>query len=246
MTTKKQPGRELRGGLSRYIWCLDCREGVGLENEPDTLKLGAVRSSDVFCDRCGEYLPKGVDAVAVSFWNEPEAYRPWEHEYLVTLEPEPQIDERPSGFPGQGEADGRSSEPTPGKVGTHETEWTVISTYTRRQAIADGVLIDVTPTAREAGFRYPVAVTCGVWAECIAVPAGVEWQDEAGRLWDVLSMLVFASRQSTPEPLSEIRYKLHVQNDDRDGVPPLVELVAVCGPDDDGSPCVTIMLPGED
>ena len=32
----------------------------------------------------------------------------------------------------------------------------VIFTYTRAQAIADGVLIDVSKLAREASFRYPV------------------------------------------------------------------------------------------
>ena len=34
----------------------------------------------------------------------------------------------------------------------------VIFTYTRKQAIEDGVLIDVSEMAMEAGFRYPVAV----------------------------------------------------------------------------------------
>ena len=34
----------------------------------------------------------------------------------------------------------------------------VIYAYTRRDAIADGVLIDVTETAREAGIRFPVGL----------------------------------------------------------------------------------------
>lgn len=34
--------------------------------------------------------------------------------------------------------------------------------YTRKQAIEDGVLIDVTETAKEAGFKVPVAVTCAL------------------------------------------------------------------------------------
>jgi hypothetical protein len=33
----------------------------------------------------------------------------------------------------------------------------VISVYTRQDAINDGVLVDVTETAKEMGFRYPVA-----------------------------------------------------------------------------------------
>jgi hypothetical protein len=34
----------------------------------------------------------------------------------------------------------------------------VIHRYTRADAIRDGVLIDVTAVAREAGLRYPVAI----------------------------------------------------------------------------------------
>ena len=62
----------------------------------------------------------------------------------------------------------------------------IISTYTRAQAIEDGVLIDVSPIAKEAGFEWPVAMTAGAWADCVA------WsdrdsqtqvhQDQSGRL----------------------------------------------------------------
>jgi len=38
----------------------------------------------------------------------------------------------------------------------------VIYGYSREQAIADGVLIDVSELAREAGFRILVAVTAAV------------------------------------------------------------------------------------
>jgi hypothetical protein len=51
-------------------------------------------------------------------------------------------------------------------------------------------LIDVSPTAREAGFKYPVALTAAAWAKCVAVPPGALCQDEAGRLWDVLTSAI--------------------------------------------------------
>jgi hypothetical protein len=35
----------------------------------------------------------------------------------------------------------------------------LIHSYSRAEAIADGVLVDVTPVAREAGIRFPVALT---------------------------------------------------------------------------------------
>ena len=54
----------------------------------------------------------------------------------------------------------------------------------------DGFLIDVSETAKDAGFRFPMAVTSAVWMKCIEVPESCEGeQDEAGRLWDILNML---------------------------------------------------------
>ena len=41
-----------------------------------------------------------------------------------------------------------------------------ISVYTRRQAIDDGVLVDVTEWANEAGFSLPAVVTRAVWEDC--------------------------------------------------------------------------------
>jgi hypothetical protein len=55
--------------------------------------------------------------------------------------------------------------------------WEVVHRYGRRQAIADGVLVDVTATAREAGFRYPVALTRAVWDNYVRVPPGVSGED---------------------------------------------------------------------
>jgi hypothetical protein len=62
----------------------------------------------------------------------------------------------------------------------------LIHSYTRADALRDGVLVDVSAVAREAGFRYPVALTRAAWERCVTVPPGVPCQDEPGRLWDVL------------------------------------------------------------
>jgi len=120
----------------------------------------------------------------------------------------------------------------------------LIHRYTRQQAIADGVLTDVSETAREAGFKYPVALTAAVWAKCVTIPPGVLGQDEAGRLWDVLWMLRCAIRISADGP--EVQFVLHVRNSNRDCLPPLVSLKALCGPGDQGEPVLTVMLPDED
>jgi hypothetical protein len=120
----------------------------------------------------------------------------------------------------------------------------LIHRYTRADAIRDGVLIDVSATAKEAGFRWPVALTSAAWERCVTVPPGVECQDEAGRLWDVLWLLRLAVGRSDGGP--EVRFGVHVRDDNRERTPPLVRLKAVCGPGDAGEPVVTVMLPEED
>src|SRR5947208_8328839 len=71
----------------------------------------------------------------------------------------------------------------------------IIHRYTRADALRDGVLVDVSATAREAGIRYPVALTRAAWERCVSIPPGVACQDEAGRLWDVLFLLALAARR---------------------------------------------------
>jgi hypothetical protein len=119
----------------------------------------------------------------------------------------------------------------------------VIHSYTRQQAIEDGVLVDITPIAEEAGLKFPVALTRGVYESYVAVPPGVRGQDVEGRLWDLLWLLNLAIRCQRPQgPV--LHYELLVRNDNRKARK--VELKAVCGPADDGSPCLTVMHPWED
>jgi hypothetical protein len=120
----------------------------------------------------------------------------------------------------------------------------LIHRYSREDALRDGVLVDVSATAREAGFCWPVALTCAFWERCVRVPAGVVCQDEAGRLWDVCWMLACAIRRGGSA--AEVRFGVYVRNDNRERTPPLVRLKAACGPGDKGEPVVTVMLPTED
>jgi hypothetical protein len=118
----------------------------------------------------------------------------------------------------------------------------VIYSYTRNQAIEDGVLVDVTKLAREVGWVTPVALTRTVWDRYVKVPDGVVGQDVTGRLWDVLWMCrMQAHSLCGGEP--EMLFTLHVRNDNREGTPPLVTLKAHCGWDDRVA-VVTIMLLG--
>jgi len=121
----------------------------------------------------------------------------------------------------------------------------VISVYTRTQAIEDGELVDVSETAREAGIKFPVAMTRAVWVKYVEVPEGVTCQDERGRLWDILWMFRSAAARFDGDTLL---FKLYVRNHNRERLTSrdLVTLKAVCGPGDTPEPVITIMLPDED
>ncbi len=122
----------------------------------------------------------------------------------------------------------------------------IIFCYSRSQAIADGVQVEVTKTAHEAGIKFPVFITRGVFELCVAIPPGVSCQDEAGRLWDVVWMLRFAILRARPG-VQRIPVALYVRNSDTER-PRLVKLIATVGPldIDDPQPAITVMLPEED
>ena len=121
----------------------------------------------------------------------------------------------------------------------------LVYSYTRAQALADGVQVEVTTTAKEAGISFPVFLTRTVFEAYVTVPPEVSGQDETGRLWDIVWMLRFAILRARPG-VQRIPVALYVRNDNRR--PRLIKLVATCGPldIDDPQPAITVMLPDED
>ena len=121
----------------------------------------------------------------------------------------------------------------------------IIYSYTRAQAVADGVQVDVTKVAQEAGIKFPMFLTRTVFDAYVAVPPDVTGQDEAGRLWDVVWMTRFGILRARPG-VDRIPVALYVRNDNR--AAKLVKLVAQCGPldMDDPQPAITVMMPDED
>ena len=143
----------------------------------------------------------------------------------------------------------------------------ILDIYTRRQAIEDGVLVQLSgpgyqgdpwipAMVAEAGFRYPVAMTTTAFCRYVSPLEGDDeklapCQDIKGRLWDVLWMLKLAIRRGLGGEIVRfcLRVVPNVPADYAKPNPPKpkpVQLKCVCGPDDDGSPCLTIMLPEED
>jgi hypothetical protein len=117
----------------------------------------------------------------------------------------------------------------------------IIHAYNREQAIADGVLMDVTPTAREAGFKVPVALTSAVHARLM--PSEIDaslGQSFEGRLWDVLMVLRYcAGNVDTDTVLLRV---IIAENDEQHDI----HLKAHIGPGDNAEPVVTIMFEHED
>jgi hypothetical protein len=122
----------------------------------------------------------------------------------------------------------------------------VIFSYSRTDAIADGQLLDFSGLAREAGFKIPLAVTETVYAYLDPSPElADEGQSFTGRLWDVLNVLRYTISKAKARNTDTILFKvLFLMSAGADPVP--IELQAICGPGDDGSPVLTILLPEED
>lgn len=130
-----------------------------------------------------------------------------------------------------------------------DDEPVLVFSYSRAQALEDGVLVDVSQVAAEAGLAYPTAITAAAWADCVAWSpedsARQTTQDEAGRLWDVLWMARMGMRRASGR--SECLFKLYrVPRGGRGHMPRLTTLKVVCGPGDTLDPVLTLMLPEED
>lgn len=124
----------------------------------------------------------------------------------------------------------------------------IIHSYSRKQAIEDGVLVDLSSgafekLAKEAGFRFPVACTSRSFQACMEMTkastrAGCSLE---GRVWDVLYMLKLQLR-GVKGPICHFQ----VMAVTRSVRPFLVRLKAVCGPGDNLEPVITIMMEDED
>ncbi len=121
----------------------------------------------------------------------------------------------------------------------------IIHSYSRGQALKDGVQVNVSKAAREAGIRFPVYLTREVFDKYVVVPKGVESQHENARLWDLVWCLRNAIRRS-PKDAERIPFKIYVRNDNDRAR--LVDLFASCGPKDidDPKPAITVLLPDQD
>jgi hypothetical protein len=111
--------------------------------------------------------------------------------------------------------------------------WEVISVYTRAQAIEDGVLALVPPTT-PTPFKVPVAITAPLWAE-IERGVGKNMPVLNARIWDVCCAAAQAAVRA-PDGETDVFFRVKVGR-------AVLHLWSNCGPDDDGSPCITLGFP---
>lgn len=128
------------------------------------------------------------------------------------------------------------------EVGAKESVFgEVIFAYSRKQAIEDGVLVDVSERAREAGFKWPFAMTAEVWGLIEDIPESHSYEDIQGRLWDVLMTALFGVSASQ-EKGQALFFDMILHQRDSDQI----RLKLIAGPGDLGEPVLTLMLPNQD
>jgi hypothetical protein len=124
----------------------------------------------------------------------------------------------------------------------------LIYSYSREEAINDGVLVDVTNTAKEAGFICSVALTQSVNEAINEIPKGFEWQDEKGRLWDLINILFYSVRFNKNKSIITFKVLMphcFYNNKGKKIIEDKLNLKCVAGPGDKGELVLTVMLPHE-
>jgi hypothetical protein len=117
----------------------------------------------------------------------------------------------------------------------------LIDSYSRAQAIADGTLVDVTQMAKQAGIKYPVAITQAVDASINGAVAKNR-SDYQGILSDVLTCFRFSAVKNQNDTLN---FNVLIWDNETQGNK-LNMFKAVVGPADTPAPVITISFPSED
>lgn len=119
------------------------------------------------------------------------------------------------------------------------TEADVVFSYTRREALEDGVLYDLNKIIpiEESGYKYPIACTATVWgiinkvAKSKTTASSIE-----GIVWDILWM---SQKCKKKEWKTGCLFQVKIGKSWK-------MLKIECGPGDNGEPVLTIMFPEED
>jgi len=122
----------------------------------------------------------------------------------------------------------------------------IISSYSRKQAVEDGVLIDLSDIACPLFWIWPVACTAGVWQQLVACGVDPEKESESGATYArrAKQLIVNSWEAAQAQRNDGERPDILKFIADTDAGSTLVW--ARVTPGDDGKPVVTIMLISED
>ena len=123
----------------------------------------------------------------------------------------------------------------------------IIYSYSRAQAITDGVLVDLSHKACKHGFKIPFACTDTVWQEIAWTEndkAG-SGQSTDGRLSDLLHMAILAAAGAKDANQVEVKVLLVPRSGDS-MIGKLHIYKLHIGPGDKGEPVITLMQLNED
>jgi hypothetical protein len=142
----------------------------------------------------------------------------------------------------------RPTEPIPPAV-EHPLFGPVIYSYTRAQAIEDGVLVNLgmfvsegRPVLELVGIRFPVALTAAAYGLVMGEGEGPELLLTDVITRRVLYFLAVLKRAVLAHRGDPTIIEFTCTNAD---LKPIA-LKAICGPGDNGEPVITVMLPLED
>jgi hypothetical protein len=113
----------------------------------------------------------------------------------------------------------------------------LIFSYSRAQAIRDGVLVDVSSRAKSLGYRFPVALTAALYD---SVTDGATDEAERAARLDLLLIALRDSIAGNPGAGDRLDFVIKAPS-----FAPL-SAWALCGPGDTPAPVLTVMLPDED
>lgn len=115
----------------------------------------------------------------------------------------------------------------------------VVYRCSRGQAFVDGLLVDITWTARMAGFSFPFAVSAAVWEQCVCDPAEIGgFELESKKLPNALGKALLDDADRNP-----VHFEIDVPT--CSGEQKRMSLAAVLGSGDHGEPVITVMFATE-
>ena len=106
--------------------------------------------------------------------------------------------------------------------------------YTRKQALEDGVLIDISKYGKQIGFKYPMAITIRLYHEVFVKNDELDEKKLSIVLFQFIHKILL--RTDGGDLLKDIIK-------DREGYD--VEVWLMCHGGDDGEPVMTLMYPSD-